>query len=90
MLGLPPPQVDEFGLGMALEQLDLAGLTVDEALESDATRVFGDIGALAWYLRSVPWAVPGFAISAHRSALLRLGSGPIRVTAKRFMIQAHK
>lgn len=25
LLSLPPPQVDEFGLGMALEQLDLAG-----------------------------------------------------------------
>jgi len=90
LLGVESPQLDEFELALALEQLDLAGLTVDEALEGDATTVFGDIGALAWCLRSVPWAVPGFAISAYRSALLRLGAGPIRVTAKRFVIQAHK
>ncbi len=73
---------------LALEQLSAAGLIVDEADEGYAATIFADIGALAWYLRSVPWAVPGFSISAYRNALIRLHGDPIRVTAKRFWVRA--
>jgi len=90
LLGAQPPHVEEFQMGMALEQLSAAGLTVDEAAEGHATTVFADIGALAWYLRSVPWAVPGFSVSAYREALVGLHGDPIRVEAKRFWVRAHK
>ena len=40
--------------------------------------VFADIGALAWYLRSVPWAVPGFTVSTYRQALLSASRQTIR------------
>ena len=70
LLGVRSPQVEEFEMEQALEQISAAGLIVDEAEEGYATTIFGDIGALAWYLRSVPWAVPGFSISAYRNALL--------------------
>ena len=50
--------------------------------------VFADIGALAWYLLNVPWAVPGFDIETHRDALLRLHGRPVRVPAPRFWLRA--
>lgn len=90
LLGVQPPQVEELEIDLVLEQLSAAGLIVDEAGEGYAATVFADIGALAWYLRSVPWAVPGFSISAYRNALIRLHGDPIRVTAKRFWVRAHK
>ena len=90
LLGIQPPEVEEFEIDLALEQLGAAGLIVDEADEGYATTIFADIGALAWYLRSVPWAVPGFSISAYRHALMRLHGDPIRVAAKRFWVRAHK
>ncbi len=33
---------------------------------------FADVGALVYYLKAVPWEVPGFSISRHTDALLRL------------------
>jgi hypothetical protein len=90
LLGVQPAQVEEFEIDLALEQLSAAGLIVDEADEGYATTIFADIGALAWYLRSAPWAVPGFSISAYRHALIRLHGDPIRVAAKRFWVRAHK
>ena len=79
LLGSEPPDVQELELDMIVVQLQDAGLSIDEAEVGTATTVFADIGALAWYLRSVPWAVPGFTVSTYRQALLRLHDGPIRV-----------
>ena len=79
LLGTEPPGVDELELDLVAAQLRGAGLTIEEAEVGTATTVFADIGALAWYLRSVPWAVPGFSVRAYREALLRLPDGPIRV-----------
>ena len=90
LLGIRPPAAEELEMNLVIEQLRAAGLTVDEAGEGPATTVFADIGALAWYLRSVPWAVPGFSVSAYRDALIGLHGDPIRVTSKRFWIRAHK
>ena len=56
--------------------------------EGAATAVFADIGALAWYLSNVPWAVPDFSIDRYRPQLLRLHGEPIRVPAERFWIAA--
>ena len=90
LLGSEAPELQEFELDMAVAQLRGAGLTIDDEQAGIATTVFADIGSLAWYLRSVPWVVPGFAVSTHRQALLRLHDGPIRVSSQRFWLQAHK
>ena len=90
LLGVQPAHVEELEMDLAIEQLHAAALPVDEAHEGHTTTVFADIGALAWYLRSVPWAVPDFSVSAYRQALIRLHGDPIRVTSKRFWIRAHK
>jgi SAM-dependent methyltransferase len=90
LLGGEPPELREFELDTAVAQLRDAGLTLDEGDVGIATTVFADIGALAWYLLSVPWAVPGFTVSAYRQALLRLHEGPIRVGSQRFWLRVHK
>jgi SAM-dependent methyltransferase len=90
LLGREPPELPEFELDLAVAQLRDAGLSIDEADVGTATTVFADIGALAWYLRSVPWAVPDFTISTYRQALLRLHDGPIRVSPRRFWLRVHK
>lgn len=90
LLGGQPPHVVEFEIDLALVQLSAAGLTVDAADEGDATMDFADIGALAWYLRSVPWVVPGFSISAYRQGLIELQGGPIRIATRRFWIRARR
>jgi SAM-dependent methyltransferase len=90
LLGREPPEIQEFELDLAVAQLRDAGLSIDEADVGTATTVFADIGALAWYLRSVTWAVPDFTVSTYRQALLRLHDGPIRVSSRRFWLRAHK
>ncbi len=90
LLGIEPPELQELELDVIVVQLRDAGLRVDEAEIGTATTVFADIGALAWYLRSVPWAVPGFTVGTYRQALLRLHNGPIRVPHQRFWLRALK
>jgi len=90
LLGIEPPNIEELEIDVVIDQVNAAGLTVEEADEGPATTVFADIGALAWYLRSMPWAVPGFTIDSYRQALIGLHGDPIRVAVKRFWIRAHK
>jgi SAM-dependent methyltransferase len=87
LLGMEPPHPPEFDLGAASTQLEAAGFQIDVAQSGEATTVFADIGALAWYLTNVRWAVPGFSIDKHRAALLGLYGAPIRVTSARFLLQ---
>jgi SAM-dependent methyltransferase len=88
LLGLEAPPDTDFHIDLAIAQLEDAGLRVIESAVGTATTVFADVGALAWYLHNVPWAVPGFSIQRHRDALLRLYGAPIRVASERFWIRA--
>lgn len=54
---------------------------------------FGDIGALAWFLKAIPWVIAGFDVQAHAEVLLRLHHGldagqPLRFTYSRFLVEA--
>jgi SAM-dependent methyltransferase len=89
LLGLARPAVDEFTLELATKQLTDAGLHIDESGAGVATTTFEDIGALAWYLSAVPWAVPAFSIDRYRDALVKLHGRPVSVTSKRFWLCAH-
>lgn len=91
LLGLSPPRTSEFELDLALEQIRSAGLQTEVAETGTATTTFADIGALAWYLKAVPWAVPGFTIERHREELLSLEREmPIRIPSLRFWLHARK
>ena len=96
LLGLPSgtPTAPVWNAALATRQLDAVGLDVTDADESQEDTVFADVGALAWYLRLIPWVVPGFTIDAYRSALERLHAefeqGPIAVAQPAFWLRAVK
>jgi SAM-dependent methyltransferase len=88
LLDVEVPPDREFHLSLAVEQLEQAGLRVDQSGTGVATTVFADIGALAWYLTNVPWAIPDFSIDRYRDALLALYGDPIAVASERFWVHA--
>jgi SAM-dependent methyltransferase len=80
---------------LAKEQLEAAGLTVIDSAEGEELTSFADVGAFAWYLKAIPWAVEGFSIEAHRAALEVLharirATGPITVRQPAFWLKAIK
>ncbi len=56
----------------ALADAHAAGLVVVDLRDETLRVVFDDVGAVAYFLRKVPWTVPGFTIEEYRSGLLRL------------------
>ncbi len=90
VLGLEPPVRQEFTVDLALEQLRHAGFLIEDGRSGIATTTFADIGALAWYLTHVPWAVPGFNVRTHRDRLLALHGQPIAVSSTRFLVRARR
>jgi SAM-dependent methyltransferase len=89
LLGLRPMTVEEFGLELAVEQVTAAGLQVDDCGAGFATTTFQDVGALAWHLSVVPWAVPGFSIAGCHKALVNLHGRSISIRSSRFWLRAH-
>ncbi|MDE1882063.1 MAG: methyltransferase domain-containing protein [Euryarchaeota archaeon] len=49
-----------------------AGLRVERREEAILAYEFLDVGALVYFLRAVPWEVPGFSTSRHRAMLERI------------------
>lgn len=90
-LGQPQPPTPSW-LGLAVEQCEAAALTVVDTKRGDERLSFHDIGALVYFLRVVPWAVPDFEPRDERAALQtiheRLEQAPIRIRQPRFMLTA--
>jgi SAM-dependent methyltransferase len=87
LLGLAPPRRPApFDLDLLVGQVMRAGLAVEDAATATETVRFADVGALAWYLRMVPWAVPGFSVDAHRRALESAASRDLVVYQERFLL----
>ena len=74
---------------------ETAGLELRD-LRTERTRVeFYDIGAVVYFLRLVPWIVPGFTVEAYRTQLRALHDhilqhGAFRTTSSRTLIEATK
>ena len=71
------------------------GLTILDAEEWSGRLAFADVGAIVYYLKAVPWLVPGFSVETHVQHLLSLqhrldGGGELRFTARKFLIEAQK
>lgn len=72
-----------------------AGLELVE-LRYERLRIeFFDIGAVVYFLRKVPWMVPGFTVERYRDTLLRLhghieAEGAFVANSTRFLIEARK
>lgn len=86
-----PPYV----LSVAKSQLEEAGLRITDSGEGEEVHTFRDVGALAWYLKTIPWTVPGFSISKYRSRLRELyeqirEDGPLSFRLPGFYLEAVK
>lgn len=90
LLGLPAPDAPLFGLELALRQAQEAGLEPVQSEQAVQTLTFGDVGALAWYLRAIPWTVPDFDLETSHDRLRRLheSSEPLRARLYAFRLEA--
>lgn len=75
--------------------LEAAGLTIVEAREWSGTYSFTDVGAIVYYLKAVPWLVPGFSVATHSDHLLALQRGleaghALEFSDRRYIIEAIK
>jgi SAM-dependent methyltransferase len=96
-LGLPPPPVPprRWDLDLAEEQLTDERLRVVESEQANELISFADVGALAWYLRLIPWTIPDFSVETYRTQLQRLhehiaSEGPMTVRLPAFWLKAFK
>ncbi len=72
-----------------------AGLVVRTMRVERPRTAFHDIGAVVYFLRLVPWIVPGFTVSRHREALRQLHrrierDGAFETAASRTLVEATK
>ena len=76
-------------------RLRTTGLTILNAEDWSGRLAFADVGAVVYYLKAVPWLVPGFSVETHVERLLRLqhrldSRDELAFTARTFLIEAHK
>jgi hypothetical protein len=76
-------------------QLEAAGLTILNAEEWSGQLSFMDVGAIVYYLKAVPWLVPGFSVETHVEHLFRLqyrldSGDALAFVARKYLIEAHK
>ena len=76
-------------------ELEAAGLFVETVEEWEGRMAFLDVGAIVYYLKSVPWDVPEFTVKTHLKYLLalqeRLESGEeLSFHTARFLLEARK
>jgi SAM-dependent methyltransferase len=72
-----------------------AGLEVRTMQLERPRTAFHDIGAVVYFLRLVPWIVPGFTVEGHRTALRELHAdierdGSFETTASRTLVEVVK
>jgi SAM-dependent methyltransferase len=69
LLGLAAPEQPDSWLPLARRQARDAGLTVQAAVRGEERHELRDVGALVYYLRVVPWAIPEYSLESCRPAL---------------------
>ena len=94
MMG-PYPVNDARSPARALAAAKAAGLAVCDLREATLRMTFDDVGAVVYFLRKVPWIVPGFTVERYRDELTSLHDriqrkGPFVASAERFLIEAEK
>jgi len=67
------PQWPFFTLNFMLDKIrSLSGLVIDIAREWEGKMTFKDVGAIVYYLKAIPWIVPGFSVETHLRYLIGL------------------
>jgi len=75
--------------------LERAGLEIVNSQEWKGRFWFTDVGAVVYYLKAIPWMVPGFSVDTHLASLMalqdRLEQGrKLEFLAWKYLIEAHK
>ena len=76
--------------------LEAAGLTMTAVEEWEGRLVFADVGAIVYYLKAIPWEVPGFTVKTHLRYLFALQervwrqASELGFHAARFLLEARK
>lgn len=89
------PQWPDATLENSLAWLRAAGMEIVDAREHVGRLSFQDVSAVVYYLRAVPWLVPGFSAESHFAGLKELqrrhdGGETLAFLAKTFLIEARK
>jgi SAM-dependent methyltransferase len=89
------PQWPGWTLESCLPKLQAAGLAIITAEDWSGKLTFTDVGAIVYYLKAVPWNVPGFSVQTHFPTLLKLqhqleADDGLVFTARKFWIEARK
>jgi SAM-dependent methyltransferase len=89
------PQWPESSPERYVPRLKAAGLTIVDTQEWSGHLSFSDVGAIVYYLKAVPWLVPGFSVETHLEYLFalqrRLESGEgLAFAAWKYLIEACK
>lgn len=79
----------------AVAAAQAAGLVVADLREQALRVTFSDVGAVVYFLRKVPWTVPGFSVAGYRGRLAAMhehiqAEGEFVCHAQRFLIEAVK
>ena len=91
----PQPVSDARSVTRAARGAEHAGLVVVDLQRASLRTVFHDVAAVTYFLRKVPWIVPGFTVDRYRARLAALHDriqrdGPFVDHAQRFLIEAHR
>jgi SAM-dependent methyltransferase len=87
----------KWNLGYAVDKLETIGFEILERQENvTPTRIF-DVGAIVYYLKAVPWELPGFSVEKYYKKLMKIHSlinkkGYLELNSNnhRFIIKAKK
>jgi SAM-dependent methyltransferase len=76
-------------------RLEAEGLAIVRAEAWRGQQTFRDVGALVYFLKAIPWVVPGFSVKSHQTALARLqdrlgAGGALAFSISRFLVEATK
>lgn len=88
------PQWPEARPSQYIPLLEAAGMTIVNLQEWEGALSFTDVGAIVYYLKAVPWHVPGFTVKSHLPYLLALqdlleSGEPLDFYAAKYFIEAH-
>jgi SAM-dependent methyltransferase len=89
------PQWPENVLPRIVERLRGLGLQILEAREFHGDVTFADVGAIVYFLKAVPWLVPGFTVERYSAELMALqealeGGRRLRFASGHFLVHARR
>lgn len=93
LLGHPLPALT-WNLDIATSALRDAGFSILEAREEFPITRYSDVGAIAYYLKAIPWEIPDFTVEKYFERLLALHrlievEGFVDIPFHQFFIRAH-